>query len=146
MRGSAPLRGLKGFDRAAFCGTPKASGRKASRHINPTPPARVEQKAAMGLPPCWVFGSAARRWLRPTLGLLPFKQPTPDQFAGIIEGEAPPFHQIVCRSQTLAVQQLLLDIVGKSGGWLRGHGPPIIASWLRRDTRMNCRAAGCFDC
>jgi hypothetical protein len=70
-----------------------------------------------------IFGLAARRWLRPTVGLLPFKQPTPDQFAGFIEGEAPPFHQIVCRSQTLAVQQLLLDVVGKSGGEIRGHGP-----------------------
>jgi hypothetical protein len=47
--------GLKGFDRAAFGGTPKVSGRKASRHINPSPPARVEQKA------CWTKGAEAPR-------------------------------------------------------------------------------------
>jgi hypothetical protein len=44
VSGSAPLRGRGGFDRAAFCGTPGASERKASRHINPSPPAQVEQK------------------------------------------------------------------------------------------------------
>jgi hypothetical protein len=35
LRVVPPLRGRRGFDRAAFCGTPAVSGRKASRHINP---------------------------------------------------------------------------------------------------------------
>ena len=70
----------------------------------------------------------------PRVWLLPIKHPTPDQFAGFIEGDTPPFHQVVCRSQTLAVQQLLLDIVGKLGRG-RGHDAPITASRFRRDTR-----------
>jgi hypothetical protein len=48
VRGSAPVRGLTGFDRAAFGGTQKVSGRKASRHIEPTPPARSNKRHLFG--------------------------------------------------------------------------------------------------
>ncbi len=59
--------------------------------------------------------------------MLSFIQPTSDQFAGFIEGDPAPLHQIIRRAQALAVQHLLFDIVGRSGGLLRGHDLAIIA-------------------